>query len=167
MFAQNSHAKNTPVFPSLSDLQQQFVSDSSLGHLYQFPQDKIRAALSASQLQQLRINHLYQWLLAQLQSSHNDYLQLSATDLPLTFNRYSKLADQLRSLSRINLPNRERLPQLHYALFEQGRLIEGFGLRPDQVQPLRTQLDINAKVLILSRQQCTQLAQQLAAFAIR
>lgn len=162
MFAQNSHAKNAPVFPSLSELQHQFAPEVSTGHLYQFPQDKV----CSQSVQQRRIAHLYQWFLNQLASQESDYLQLAVSDLPLN-SRRPKLADQLRALSKISLPNRTQLPLLHYALFEQGRLIEGFGLRPDQVKSLSSALDIHAKVLMLSRQQCTQLAEQLAAFVIR
>lgn len=106
--------------------------------LDQLKQQLIWQPLTPEQHLRQRIDHLYDWLQLRLQQASliEHFLILPLTDLPFGEGLNHKLSDSLARVGKLCLPNRERLPALNYALIRQGRLSEGYGLRPDKLAGL-------------------------------
>lgn len=141
------------------DLQHWIYFASSLDEL---KQQLIWQPLTREQRTRQRINHLYDWLQQQLQEGSliSHHLILPLTHLPFGDGLNRKASDSLNRIGKLCLPDRQRLQPLHYALIDQGRLSEGYGLAPDQLFSLTRELSergLNETLLVLDQRQCLTL----------
>ncbi len=129
--------------------------------------------LTQEQRQLQRIHHLYDWLQLRVQQASliEQLLILPLTDLPFGEGLNRNVATSLARVSKLSLPNRDRLPALNYALVRNGRLQEGYGLHPNHLGLLTAALqdksDQEETFLVLDQTQCLKLLQQLEGYCQR
>jgi len=137
--------------------------------------------LSAEQLRLQRLQHLSYWLKSKLEQGRSleTFLLVPLTDLPLGDGLNQSLKHSFARIGKQSLPNQQRLSALNYAVFQQGKLIEGYGLQPNELFQIKDRLNAyvvandqacsqgaNPSLLILDQRQCLQTLAQLDAVGI-
>jgi len=132
--------------------------------------------LSVEQLQLQRLLHLRYWLQSKLEQGDllESFLLVPLTDLPLGDGLNQSLTHSFARIGKQRLPNQQRLSALNYAVLQQDKLIEGYGLQPRSLFQIKDQLNeqmvkgdlacrkkTSTPLLILDQRQCSQTLAQL------
>ncbi|OOV87037.1 hypothetical protein [Oceanospirillum linum] len=126
--------------------------------------------LTAEELKQQRLLNLAFWLKQKLDQGSliNNLLLTPLTDLPLGDGLNLQPARSFARVGKQSLPDQRRLPSLHFAIFRQHRLTEGYGLQPSELfaaqEKLAAQSSVmasNQALLILDYRQCSELLELL------
>ncbi|WP_417595395.1 hypothetical protein [Oceanospirillum sp.] len=126
--------------------------------------------LTTEELKQQRLLNLTFWLKQKLNQGSliNNLLLTPLTDLPLGDGLNLQPARSFARVGKQSLPDQQRLPSLHFAIFRQHRLTEGYGLQPSELFAAQEKLAAQSSVLasdqallILDYRQCSKILELL------